>query len=140
MNAQRQGDRVERHDMKGIALGTLLALGFGTIAQAAAATKDVSELPAFEPVRSIWASRGFHDFDVIDDDTLILWTTPFQPYLVELRAPSHDLRFAHVIAVESTTSRIYSKFDSVRIAGFRYPIDQIYKLSREDARQLKRRS
>lgn len=126
--------------MKRLGVGILLALGLGPIALAETATKDVSELPAFEPVRSIWAYGRFHDFDVIDDDTLILWTTPFQPYLVELRAPSHDLRFAHVIAVESTTNRIYSKFDSIRIAGFPYPIDQIYKLSREEARQLKRRS
>jgi len=122
--------------MKRLAIAGLLALGASSIAQAAAETKDVSEAPAYEPVRSIWAYGGFSDFDVIDNDTLILWATPFRPYLVELRAPSHDLRFAHVIGVESRTSRIYSKFDSVRIRGFRYPIGQIYKLSRDEARQL----
>jgi hypothetical protein len=126
--------------MKRLLLGTLLALGLGSIAQAATATKDVDELRAFEAVRSIWAYGGLHDFDVIDNDTLILWTNPFRPYLVELRFPSHDLRFADVIAVDSTNNRIYSRFDSVRIAGFRYPIGQIYKLSREEARQLKEES
>jgi hypothetical protein len=57
--------------------------------------------------------------------------------LVELVAPSYDLPFEHFIAVESTSNRIYAGFDSVRIRGFRYPIDGIYKLSREQARQLK---
>jgi hypothetical protein len=126
--------------MKRVLFGTLLALGLASSGQAATETKDVDELPAFEAVRSIWTYGGFHDFDVIDNDTLILWTNPFKPYLVELRIPSHDLRFAHVIAVDSTNNRTYSRFDSVRVAGFRYPIERIYKLSREEARQLKEES
>jgi hypothetical protein len=56
--------------------------------------------------------------------------------LIDLRFASPDARFAHAIAVESATSTIYARFDSVRIAGLRYPIDAIYKLSRDDARQL----
>ncbi|HEY5569275.1 MAG TPA: DUF6491 family protein [Gammaproteobacteria bacterium] len=126
--------------MKRLAFGTLLALSIGSMAHAATDAIDASETATYESVRSIWTYGRLHDFDVIDRDTLILWTTPFQPYLVELMAPSHDLPFADVIAIESTSHRIYARFDSVRIAGFRYPINGIYKLSRDEARQLKQAS
>jgi hypothetical protein len=126
--------------MKRLLFGTVLALGLGSVAYAATETRDVREIPPFEQVKSISAFGGLHDFDVLDDRTLILWTTRSQPYLVELMFPSHDLRFAHAIAVESSTNRIHAKFDSVRVAGFRYPIDGIYKLTRDEAKQLKQAS
>ena len=53
---------------------------------------------------------------------------------MELAFPSHDLRWAHAIGVTSVGSRVYAKFDAVKIGGFRYPIDSIYKLTREEAR------
>ena len=121
--------------MRRVIIGSVLALGLGSGA-AATEIKDASEIPPYEPVRSIWAPRGLDSFSVIDADTLIVWKSPFEPYLLELKMRSPDIRFAHAIAVESATSSIYARFDSVRIAGLRYPIDAIYKLSREEARQL----
>ena len=126
--------------MRGLLIGTLLTLGLGASAQAASEIRDAHEIPPYEPVRSIWIPTGLHSFSVIDADTLILWKSPFEPYLVELKMRSHDLRFARAIAVDSATSSIYSGFDSVRVSGFRYPIGQIYKLSRDEARQLIRES
>jgi hypothetical protein len=114
----------------------VLALGLGSGARAAPEIKDASEIPPYEPVRSIWVPLGIHSFSVIDADTLILWKSPFDPYLVELKFRSPDMRFAQAIAVESGTSTIYARFDSVRVAGLRYPIDAIYKLSRDEARRL----
>ena len=121
--------------MRHLLIGTVLALGVSSGAQGAQ-TQDAREIPPYEPVRSIWAPTGLDHFSVIDADTLIVWRTPFEPYLVELKLRSPDLRFAHAIAVQSATSTIYARFDSVRIAGLRYPIDAIYKLSRDEARQL----
>lgn len=126
--------------MKRLLFGAVLALGLGPVVYAATESRDVREIPPYEQVRSFSALGGLHDFDVLDDRTLILWTSRSQPYLVELMFPSHDLRFAHAIAVESSTSRIHSKFDSVRVAGLRYPIDGIYKLTRDEAKQLKQAS
>jgi hypothetical protein len=126
--------------MRRLVFGTLLALGIGSNAHSATDTIDAGDIANYESVPSIWAYGRFHDFDVIDRDTLILWPTPFQPYLVKLMMPSHDLPFEQVIAIKSTSSRIYAKFDSIYIAGFRYPIDGIYKLSRDEARQLKQAS
>jgi hypothetical protein len=110
-----------------------MGLGSGAVATE---IKDAREIPPYESVRSIWAPLGLDSFSVIDADTLIVWKSPFEPYLLELKMRSPDMRFAHAIAVESGTSSIYARFDSVRIAGLRYPIDAIYKLSREEARQL----
>jgi len=73
-----------------------------------------------------------------DDDTVIVWATAFDPYLVELAFRSPDLRFAEVIGVTQFGSRVYAKFDAVTVAGFRYPIASIYKISREEARNFTR--
>jgi hypothetical protein len=120
--------------MRRLLIGSVLALGLGSAT--ATEVKDASEIPPYELVRSIWAPRGLDSFSVIDADTLIVWKSPFEPYLLELKMRSPDMPFAHAIAVESATSSIYARFDSVRIAGLRYPIEAIYKLSRDQARQL----
>jgi hypothetical protein len=105
---------------------------------AAASTEARLETPVFEQVESITMFRGPHSWQVVDDDTVILWATPFDPYLVELAFKSHDLHFADVIGVTQFGSRVYARFDAVKVRGFRYPIDSIYKMSREEARNLVR--
>jgi len=125
--------------MKRLLAGALL-MALGVSAQAAQ-TQDASQTRPYEAVRSVFVPGGFQSFEALDNHTLILWASPFRPYLVELGFPSHDLRFAQAIAVQSTFgSQIYSKFDSVHIGGFRYPIDQIYKLSPQEARRLRAES
>ena len=99
-----------------------------------------AQLNSLEPVDSIPALRRLHSWTVIDDDTLIVWSSPFDPYLVELFRPSRDLKFAWSIGVTSFGSRIHAKFDSVEVGGFSYPIREIYKLSRDDAKALSEQS
>ena len=118
--------------------GALALLGLGAAAQAAEETVRAESLTGsgYEQVDAFTAFRGPHSFSVLDDRTLIVWATPFQPYLVELKYPSHDLKWAHAIGVTQFGSRI-SKFDSVQVRGFRYPIGGIYKLTREQAKELR---
>jgi hypothetical protein len=100
---------------------------------------DVGRTPlvsSLEQVESIPNLTRLHSWSAVDDDTLIVWATPFDPYLVKLYTPSPDLRFAQAIGVTSFGSRIYARFDSVKVAGFSYPIRGIYKLSRTDAKEL----
>lgn len=92
----------------------------------------------FEEVDSIPMLRRPHSWTAIDDDTVIVWATPRDPYLVELAFESHDLKFSHAIGITQFGSRIYAKFDAVTVAGFRYPIDSIYRMTREEARSLAR--
>jgi hypothetical protein len=109
---------------------------FARGASAAATTA----LPAFEQVDSIPMLTRPHSWQVIDDDTVVVWATAFDPYLVELAFKSHDLKFAQVIGITQFGSRIYAKFDAVKVGGFRYPIDSIYRMTREEARNLVRGS
>lgn len=123
---------------------TAAAFGIGT--SLAVPANDVPEVdigqlqiaPEAQAVDSFTMLRQPHSWSAVDEDTLIVWVTPWRPYLVELAFPAHDLKFAHTIGVTSFGSRVYAKFDSVKVAGFRYPIDGIYELTREEARHWQR--
>jgi hypothetical protein len=110
----------------------------GSFARGAAPAAGAAAAPAFEEVESILMLTRPHSWQVVDDDTVVVWATPFDPYLVELSFKSHDLKFAHVIGITQLGSRIYAKFDAVKVDGFRYPIHSIYKMTREEARNLVR--
>ena len=123
--------------MKRLFWSAFLALGLATAAGARESI-DAEALAGYEPVESFTAFRGVHSWSPIDEDTLIVWATAFQPYLIELKFPSHDLRFARAIGVTQFGSRVHARHDSVQVRGFRYPIGAIYKLSKEEARALLR--
>ena len=121
------------------ALGIAASLTAGSVASAATTTTEIDPTArVFEQVDSIPMMTRPHSWEVIDEDTVVLWATPFDPYLVELAFKSHDLKFAHVIGVTQFGSRVYAKFDAVKVGGFRYPIDSIYKMTRAEARDLVR--
>jgi hypothetical protein len=119
------------------------AAAFATAAGAAPAELEQRELPltsTLEPVDRIPAMTRLHSWSVVGEDTLILWATPHRPYLVRLFRPSPELRFAHSIGVTSFGSQIHAKFDAVEVDGFRYPIREIYKMSRSEAKAAQARS
>jgi hypothetical protein len=129
----------------------LLAVGFAagasnvdspetSIPETSIQEHDFPLLSTLEQVDSIPALTRLHSWSVVDDDTLIVWTSPFEPYLVELFRPSRELKFAWSIGVTSFGSRIHARFDSVEVDGFSYPIREIYKLSRDDAEAWSERS
>jgi hypothetical protein len=123
-------------------------LGSSSIASARAANgangsedKEAAQVdPAYEAVDSFTMLTRPHSWHAVDDDTVIVWATAFQPYLVKLSFPSHDLKWVQHIGLTSMGSRVYAKFDSVQVRGFRYPIHAIYKMSRDEARNLERTS
>lgn len=102
----------------------------------AAAEADAPAAGTYEEVDSITLLRRPYSFDVLDDDTLILWRTRGEPYLIELRWPSPDLKFARGIGVTSFGSRVHARGDAVQVRGLRYPIDKIYELDRDEAERL----
>jgi hypothetical protein len=125
-------------------VGLALGLGFGVIGVSAAAKNEApqaaAQAPQGQPVDSFPILSRLHDWQVIDDKTVILWATPWQPYLVQLKYPSHDLPFVQTIGITSLGDRVYARFDSLRVAGFRYPIDNIYKMTKQEAKELARQS
>jgi hypothetical protein len=129
----------------GAVVGLALALSPGAVGIAAAAARNAApkaalQAPPGQPVDSFPILTRLHDWQFIDNQTVIVWATPWEPYLLRLAYPSHDLRFVQTIAVTSLGDRVYARFDSLRVAGFRYPIDTIYKMTKQEARELARQS
>jgi hypothetical protein len=122
--------------MKSMMYAAIAAVSIAPAAFAAPAAVDGNDYQAYEAVDSFSALGGLHSFEPLDRERLVVWVTPSKPYLIELAYPSSDLRFANAIAIDSRTSQIYSRFDSVRIRGIKYPIDGIYRLNREQADAL----
>ena len=124
-----------------VTMGLTLALSLGaaSITNAASAAtgsqaSSVQPTAALQAVKSIPMLTRPWSWQPIDNRTVILWATPFRPYLVKLAFPIHELPWTQVIGVTSFGDRIYAKFDSVQVHGFRYPIKSIYKLTREEAK------
>lgn len=122
--------------MKRIILG-LAVMALAPAAFAAGEVKEIPQLPAMQAVRAIPAIQGIDGWQAVDNDTLIVWATPWQPYLVELDHKSTDLPFVENIGITTTASQVRIG-DSVHVRGLSYSIRQIYKLDREGAQNLVR--
>jgi hypothetical protein len=123
---------VRRIFLTAVLLGSCATLAYA--AETSDPVTDPGAFGAFEQVESIPALGGLHSWQAVDERSLIVWANAFQPYLIELAMPSHDLRFARAVGVSSFGSRIHARFDAVHIDGVSYRIDRIYKISREEAR------
>ena len=118
-----------------------LLLGGAMLASAEVVNTEIPETELYEAPEQIDSFHFFGRFDswrAVDRDTLIVWTTAFKPYLIELRRPSPELRFAHVIAISSTVGMVHSRLDNVYVDGWPYRIKAIYRLTAEQARNWTR--
>ena len=118
--------------MKTAALLALLGLGATSIGWAATLPGTMSPA-SFQQVDRIRYLGRYDNFKAIDRDTLVLWTTPSRPYLIELMYGSSDLKFVQAIGVTSTTGGVRAKLDSIVIRGMRYPIKAIYEIDADKA-------
>ena len=114
-----------------------LALVAGTAAANVSAVGEAAVGVELEQVDHIPALGRMHSWYALDNESLIIWASAFDPYLVRLSHPSPGMRFARTIGVTESVGRVHSRFDSVLVEGFRYRIDGIYKISVEDAKALK---
>ena len=117
------------------AAALILSGSFSVLAATSDTQADAYARP--QPVDSMRTFGRMHSWRAIDRDTLIIWTSAFRPYLVELARPSHDIRFAEHIGVTGFAGRVHSRFDSVLVRGLRYPIAEIYRISPEYAKTLR---
>jgi len=120
---------------------TALLLANITLASAEAPgnqTRSIELSVAPEPIESFNFCGRLDSWRAVDRDTLIIWSTPFRPYLIELGRPSHRLRFAQVIGISSTVGRVHSRLDEVYIDGVPYQIKTIHRLTPLQARQWNR--
>jgi hypothetical protein len=119
-------------------LATAVLVFLGGTAHATADSTDYAGTYDLERVGKFRIMHSLDGWRALDRNTLIVWTSAFRPYLVELTRDSHGLRNAFAIGITSTAGSVYEKFDSVVVDGFRYPIEAIYELDAETARQMKR--
>lgn len=85
-----------------------------------------------------WSINGWN---MIDQQSLIVHTSPSKAYLIILDRRLRDLRFSQSIAISSTLSTIHSRFDTVRVLnhyGMNFParIVKIYRLEGKEQRRL----
>ena len=123
--------------MKHAYLAILAAIATTSAASALPASGTTAIRADLESVDRIPALGRMHSWHAVDNDTLIVWASAFDPYLIELSHPNPGLRFAHIIGVTESAGSVHSRFDSVIIEGFRHRIDAIYKLSASDAKAIR---
>jgi hypothetical protein len=74
-----------------------------------------------------WLGR-YDGWESIGDNQLVLFTTPFDAYLLTVRPPCNDLNFANAIGLTSTGSTVSARLDSVTVKNMRCPIAEIRKV------------
>jgi len=76
------------------------------------------------PIDSFHINR-LDNWQVVGPNQLVLWSTPWQAYLVTVWSSCSQLPFANRLAVTSTVGSV-SKFESIVLRnGTRCPIDEI---------------
>lgn len=79
---------------------------------------------------------SLHSWKAVSRQSLILWTSPSRPYLLQLQGPVIGLRFAEHVGIKSTGSSLNARFDSIIVDGFPYPITSITPLTKGQAKAL----
>jgi hypothetical protein len=86
-----------------------------------------------------WLGR-YDSWQSIGTNQLVVWTTPFQAYLIKVAPPCENLQFANRIGLTSTASTVSARFDFVKVGHqWRCPIQEIrpvdYQRMRQDMRK-----
>lgn len=82
-----------------------------------------------------WRIDGWN---VIDNQSLIIHTSPTTSYLLILSRPDHNIKFSEAVLVSSTAGSVQSGFDTVstpRGGTMKTPIKRIYKLQGKEQQQ-----
>ncbi|MFK7956078.1 MAG: DUF6491 family protein [Lysobacterales bacterium] len=91
-----------------------------------------------EPLKKLWVPN-ISSWTAIDDQRLVLYTSPFRPYLLTLNRKAAGLQFDQRVSFQFDNNHIYANFDRIVVDGFPYTIAKIEKLDRDTARALARR-
>jgi Family of unknown function (DUF6491) len=84
--------------------------------------------------RFTWLGR-YDSWQPIGTNELVVWTTPFQAYLIKVAPPCDNLEFVNHIGLTSTANTVSSRFDFVKVGRWRCPIQEIRPLDYQRMRQ-----
>ncbi len=91
------------------------------------------------PVESFTYLGRYDSWQSIGTNQVVVWTTPFQAYLIKVAPPCNNLEFAQRIGLTSTANTVSSRFDFVKVGHWRCPIQEIrpvdYQRMRQDMRK-----
>ena len=82
------------------------------------------EAAAGEPVNS-FRYFTFNSWSALGKEHVAVWTRPNEAWLLKLRPICPDLEFAQRIALTSSLSRVYARFDKVLVGDFECRIESI---------------
>ena len=91
-----------------------------------------------EPLKKLWVPN-ISSWRAIDDQRIVLYTSPFRPYLLTLNRKANGLRHDQRVAFQFDNNHIYANFDRIVVDGFPYTIAKIEKLDKATAKALIRR-
>lgn len=92
------------------------------------------------PVKQFTWIGQYNGWTPIGTNELVVWTTPFQAYLLKVAPPCDNLQFVNRIGLTSTANTVYARFDAVKVDhGWRCPIQEIrpvdYRRMQQDMRK-----
>ncbi len=126
-------------------IALLILLGLTSGSAYAKDRPDLDEKYQFDTLETVdrfnnWSISGWN---VIDQRSLIVHTSPSKAYLLILDRRLWDLHYSEAIAISSSTSSIYARFDTVRVLnrhGINIParIVKIYRLDGKEQRRIVR--
>jgi Family of unknown function (DUF6491) len=105
--------------------------------------RDAAERARFEayagpPIERLTWLGSYDSWQPIGPNELVVWTTPFQAYLIKVAPPCENLQFANHIGLTSTANTVSARFDFVKVGHWRCPIQEIrpidYRRMRQDMR------
>jgi hypothetical protein len=89
---------------------------------------------AGDPVEEIRAFR-LNNWRPLDRDHLVIWRSVNEAYLLKVSGPCTNLEFAQEITVDYRAPVLRSRFDAIRVEGYRCPIDSIRPVDYPRVRQ-----
>jgi hypothetical protein len=92
------------------------------------------------PIEQFTWIGQYNSWAPIGTNELVVWTTPFQAYLIKVAPPCDNLQFVNRIGLTSTANTVYARFDFVKVDhGWRCPIQEIrpidYRRMQQDMRK-----
>lgn len=107
--------------------------------------REAAEQARFEsyagpPVDHITYLGRYDGWKPIAPDQVVVWTTPFDAFLLKVAQPCDDLTFAHHISITQSSARtIYTRLDFIRFREWKCQIQEIrpvdYRRMKADLRK-----
>ena len=98
------------------------------------------EAYAGPPIEQFTYLGRYDSWQPVGTNQVVVWTTPFQAYLIKVAPPCDNLQFVNRIGLTSTGNTVSARFDFVKVGRqWRCPIQEIrpvdYQRMRQDMRK-----